>query len=167
MLCMCMLVYVLHNCLCVDHHTYIVIPLCAGVRSSDPVLWALLRGAPVWASALTAWLAELWSRTWWEQKRVQQQEHLSALPLALLPVFQELSHFPLPILHFWTTRPAYWKVSNVLHIHDFCWSLLDNFVYRWFILSLAGKLLKFLLFTGTSLTSCTMCHFPRLRDHAS
>ena len=83
----------------------------AGVWSSHSVLWALLRGEPVWASALTARPAKLWSRTRRDQECLQQQEHLSALPLALLPVLQELSHFPLPILHLWTTCPAYWKVS--------------------------------------------------------
>lgn len=96
-----------------DHDTYVLIFLLAGVRSSHPVLWALLGGEPVWASALTAWPAKLWSWSWWNQECLQQQEHLSALTLALLPVLQELSHLPLPILHLWTTCPAYWKVSNI------------------------------------------------------
>lgn len=109
--CIGMVMHVL-DILYTDHDTYVLIFLLAGVRSSHPVLWALLGGEPVWASALTAWPAKLWSWSWWNQECLQQQEHLSALTLALLPVLQELSHLPLPILHLWTTCPAYWKVSN-------------------------------------------------------
>lgn len=123
-----------HTCACIGCSLFwsspllcIVILLLAGVWSSHPVLWALLRGEPVWASALTARPAKLWSRTWWDQECLQQQEHLSALPLALLPVLQELSHFPLQILHLWTACPAYWKVSIA-----FSFPLLKFYQSLWF-----------------------------------
>lgn len=86
--------------------------VCAGVRSSHPVLWALPRGEHFGASALTTRPAELSSWTWQQQKYLQQQEHLLTLTLALLPVLQELSHLPLQIFHLWATCTANWKVSR-------------------------------------------------------
>lgn len=86
--------------------------VCAGVRSSHPVLWALPRGIHFGASALTTRPAELSSWTWQQQKYLQQQEHLLTLTLALLPVLQELSHLPLQIFHLWATCTANWKVSR-------------------------------------------------------
>lgn len=144
-------------------------PLCAGVRSSYPVLWALPRGEPVWASALTARPAKLWSQTWRDQKCLQQQEHLLTLPLALLPVLQELSHLPLPILHLWATFPAYWKVSNFYRFYPFQirhFSSQPDKSYKSKKCYNFTNWIDFLL-TGTSLTSCKMCRFPPLRDRAS
>lgn len=102
-------------------------PFAAGVWSSHPVLWALLGREPLRASALTAWPAQRWSGTRWDQECLQQQEHLSSLPLALLPVLQKLSHIPLPIRHLWTTCPAHWKV-RVLSLLTSILSLSDSFV---------------------------------------
>lgn len=130
----------------------------AGVWGSHSILWALLRGEPVRESALTAWSARFWSGFWWDQKCLQQQEHLSTLPLALFPVFQELSHISLPVLHLWTTCSAHWKVST--YFANSC-SLLKSVFHS------GSDIHIVFLLTGTSLTSCKLCHSPPLRGRAS
>lgn len=154
---MCTLVHVL-DVLC----RYTVIILLAGLRSCHPVLWALLRGEPVWASALTARP----SKCWREQECLQQQEHLSALTLALFPVLQELSHFPLPILHLRTTCPAYWKVSSVLQSHSLCGSLSFNQVqsFRSILSPAITALLRHYSFTHRHI-SHFMQHVPFPSTH--
>lgn len=84
----------------------------AGIWCCYSVLWTVSWREPHRETKISAGI----SSCCWGKRHVQnsadKQMHLSALSLAFLWCFQEISYLSVSLLHFWATCPSHWEVSN-------------------------------------------------------